>query len=85
MSGFFFKTVVQLVLLFGTETWVVTPCMVRVLEGFQEQVVRRLTGRLPRRQSGGKCYYTSVEMAREEAVFEKMEDYIRQSQNTVSY
>ena len=27
VSGFFFKAVVQAVLLFGAETWVVTPCM----------------------------------------------------------
>ena len=38
ISGFFFKFVVQLVLLFSAETWVVTPHMVRYLVGFQEQV-----------------------------------------------
>ena len=31
VSVFFFKVVAQAVLLFGAETWVVTPCMVRVL------------------------------------------------------
>ena len=50
VSGFFFKAIVQLVLLFGAETWVVTPCMVRILGGFQDQVEQRLTGRLPRRR-----------------------------------
>ena len=50
MSVFFFKDVVQLVLLFGVETWVVTPCMGRVLGVFQDRVVRRLTGRLLRRR-----------------------------------
>ena len=30
---FLFKSVVQLVLLLGTETWGVTPCMGQVLEG----------------------------------------------------
>ena len=38
--GFFFKSVVQSVLLFGVETWVLTPCMGRVLGDFQNQVVR---------------------------------------------
>ena len=33
VSKFFFKLVVQSVLLFGTETWVVTPLMGRVLGG----------------------------------------------------
>ena len=31
VSGFFLKSVVQSVLIFGAETWVVTPCMGRVL------------------------------------------------------
>ena len=33
VSGFFFKDVVQSVLLFGAETWVVNPRMGRVLGG----------------------------------------------------
>ena len=33
LSRFFFKDVVQLVLIFGAETWVVTPHMGRVLGG----------------------------------------------------
>ena len=36
VSGFFFKAVIQLVFLFGAETWVVTPRMGRVLGGFQD-------------------------------------------------
>ena len=36
--GFLFKSVVQSVLIFGEETWVVTPCMVRVLGCLQDQV-----------------------------------------------
>ena len=34
VSGVFFKAAVQSVLIFGAETWVVTPCMVRSLGGF---------------------------------------------------
>ena len=33
VSGFFFKAVVQAVLLFGAETWVVTPLMGKALGG----------------------------------------------------
>ena len=39
---FFFKAIVQSVLLFCAETWVVTPRMGRVLGGFQDQVERQL-------------------------------------------
>ena len=54
MSGFLFKAVVQAVLLFGSDIWVVTPCMVRVLGGFQDQVERRLMGRPPQLKTDGK-------------------------------
>ena len=58
VSGFFFKAVVQAVLIFGSETWVVNPCKVKALGGSQDQVARRLTGKLPRRTLYGKCTYT---------------------------
>ena len=54
VSGFFFKSVVQAVLLFATETWVVTLCMGRVLGGFQDQVARNLTGRIQWQWVDGK-------------------------------
>ena len=72
ISGFFFKSVVQSVLIFGAETWVITPCMGRVLGGSQEQVARLLTGRLLRRWHDKKRYYTSAAAAREEAGLEEM-------------
>ena len=43
---FFFMAVVQAVLFFGAENWVVTPRIGKALWGFQIQVARRLTGRL---------------------------------------
>ena len=41
----FFKAVVQAMLLFRVETWVLTQRMERDLESFQHRVVRRITGR----------------------------------------
>ena len=60
MSGFFFKAVVQAVLLFGSETWAVTPRMEKSMGGVQYQVERQLMGRLPRKKPDGKGTYTSV-------------------------
>ena len=74
MYGFFLKSVVQVVLVFGSDTWVVTPRMGRVLGGFQDQVALRLAGRLPQRKTDGKWDYTSAAMAREEAGFQIMEE-----------
>ena len=49
VSGKFFEALVQVVLIFGSETWVVTPCMGWSLGGFHHIVDRRITVRNPRR------------------------------------
>ena len=54
VSGFFFKALVQAVLLSGLETWVVTPRMGKAPGGFQDQGERRLTVRIPQRTTDGK-------------------------------
>jgi hypothetical protein len=43
----FYKSVAQTVLLFGSETWVVTPRMMNTLESFHRQVSCRIAGRSP--------------------------------------
>ena len=67
VSGNFFKEVVQQVLLFGAETWVVSPRMERALSAFIHGAARRLTGRQPRRGWDGKWFYPSLEGATKEA------------------
>ena len=76
VSVFFFKAVVQSVLLFSAETWVVIPRMGRFLGFFHDQAERRLTGRMLQRRLDGSWDYNSAEAAREEARFETMETYI---------
>ena len=56
-------------LIFVSETWVVTPGMGRVLGGLQDQVARQLMGQLLQCNSGCKWEYTSSAMARGEAGF----------------
>ena len=82
--GLFFNAMVQTVLLFGLETWVVTSRMGKALGGFQVQVAIQMTGRLPRRTPDGKWIYTLAVTSREEAGFLKMEEYIRRRHNTVA-
>ena len=84
VSGFFFKAIVQSVLIFDAEMWVVTPHIGRFLGGFQDQVARRLMGRLPQQILDGRWVYTSAEAAREEAGLELMETYIWKRHNTVA-
>ena len=45
VSGMFFKAVVQAVLLFGSDMWVMNPHMGRDLGSFHQRVVRLITGR----------------------------------------
>ena len=84
VSGFFFKAMVQAVLLFGSKTRVVTPIMGKAMGAFQAQVERRLTGQIPRRTPEGKWIYTSAATVQEETGLLMMEEYIRRCQNMVA-
>ena len=72
---------IQAVLLFGAETWVVTPHMGKALGGFHIQVYIRLMGQLLRRTKDRTWKYTSAAAARELAGFLTMEEYVRRRQN----
>ena len=84
MSGHFFKAVTQSVLLFGEETWVITPRMEQALSSFQHSIARRLTRRHTSRRGGGSWEYPSLEEAMLEAGFEGIGTYITRRQNTVA-
>ena len=85
VSGSFFKAVIQAVLLFGEETWVVTPQMGTALGGVQTQVVRLLTGQLPWRARNRTWKYTSEAAAMEAEVFMTIEEYVRRRHYTVAH
>ena len=48
-KGLFYKTIVQAVLLYSCETWVLTDAMIKVLESFHHKIARRITGKMVRR------------------------------------
>ena len=54
VSGNLFKAVVQAVILFGAETWVLTPSIEQSPESFLHGAARQITGRQPRRGGPGK-------------------------------
>ena len=82
--GTFFKSVVQATLLFGSETWVATPCIGRTLEGFHNWEARKLNRTKPQRQTNGiwVCPFLGEDM--EETVPGPVEEYITRRQNTVA-
>ena len=84
ISGNFFKAVVQQVLLFWAETWVVTPKMERALSRFLHGAARRLTGRQVRREKDWDWYYPSLEGAMKEAGLTDTRTSILKRQNTVA-
>ena len=74
--GNFLKAVVQQVLLFGAETWVVMPRMERALNSFMHGAARRIKGRQPRRGRDGKWFYPYLEGATKEAGFKYIQTSI---------
>ena len=54
--GIIYVEVVQAVIMYGSEKWVMTPRIGMVLDGFRHRVARSLTGIQPRRgRDGGWC------------------------------
>ena len=49
VSGMFLKVVVQVVLIYRSEMWIMNFCIVWSLGGFQHRVARIITGRQPQR------------------------------------
>ena len=75
---------VQQVLLFGAETWVVTPRMERALNSFIHGAERWIIGRQPQRGWEGKWFYPSLEGAMKEVGFTDVRTSINRIQNTVA-
>ena len=78
----FYKAVVQSVLLYGCETWVITPAVQRTLDGFHNRVTRQIAGRQPRRVNG-EWVYPPIAEARELAGLWPLNEYVRRRQQTL--
>ena len=84
-SGQIYLAVVQLVMLCGSETWVMTPRIGRVWGGFHHRVALRMTGRQPHRGRYGICVYPLLEAAMAEAGLQGVESYVSRLHNTVAH
>ena len=71
-------------LLFGAETWVVTPKMERALSAFLHGAARRLTGRQARRDKDRDWHYPSLEGAMKEAGLTDIRTPIMRRHNMVA-
>ena len=52
VSGLFVKAGVEAVLIFGAETWILTPRVERALNSFQHSFTQRINWRHSRREGG---------------------------------
>ena len=72
------------VMLYGLETWVMTPCIKRFLGGFHHRVALRLTGRQPRIGQESEYLYTLLLDAMAEVGLQEVLTYIPHNYNTVT-
>lgn len=82
--GMFYKAIVQSVLLYGSETWVVTPQMLKMLDGFHHRIARRITNKMPTRLGNDTWHYPPIQEALDDAGLYTITEYIQRRQNTIA-
>ena len=65
--GAMYKALAQLVLLYGSNSWVVMGEMLKVLTSFHHRLAQRITGMMTKGRTGGEWEYPYVEEAMESA------------------
>jgi hypothetical protein len=78
ISALFYKAVIQTVLLYGSETWVISGEILQLLTSFHHGIARRLTGRFPRPiAESDEWFYPSIRETRHLAGLITMDEYLR--------
>ena len=81
--GLFYMAIVQAVLLFGCETWVITDNMLAILDSFHHRVARKIANMVPKLLMDGSWQYPDLREAMRRAGLQSMETYIRRRQQTL--
>ena len=86
VCAMFYKATVQAVLLYGSESWNLTPSLLRRLEGFHIKAAWRMAAvHKPRKDAAtGEWTYPRTEDVLEEVGLYPMEHYIRKRRDTVT-
>ena len=86
VSGMFYKATIQAVLLFGSETWNLTPTALEQLEGFHVKAAWRMAKEHKPRldPETGKWQYPATKDVFEEVGLHTIEHYIRVRRDTVA-
>ena len=75
IAGMFYKAVVQTVLLYGCESWVLSKSMDKVLAGFHHRIARQLSGCTAKRRHGVWEYPPIAEALKTAGLF-PMDEYL---------
>ena len=84
IAGYFYKVVVQTVLLYGSESWVISKTRLRMLESFHRRVARYLCRRHIRKLEDGTWEYPPSEEILEQAGLYTIQEYIQRRRDTIT-
>ena len=83
-SGQIYLAVVQSVMLYGSEMWVLTSRIGSFLGRLHHRVTQRLTGRQPWQERYGVWVYPPLDSAMAEATLQYLKTYVYRHQNRVA-
>jgi len=81
--SYFYKVIVQAILLYGLETWVVSDSHLKQFRSFHSRVGRHLTGRHIRQLEDGSWFCPPTVDILEDASLQTIDEYIRHRRQTV--
>jgi hypothetical protein len=86
VCGVFYKSTVQSILLFGSETWTLSPVSLKSLEGFHIRATWRMEGKWPMKLPDGTWLYPKLAAVLDKVGLKTIAHYIGvQRQRIVSY
>ena len=83
VSGYFYKAIVQAVLLYGSETWVISRSQLKMLEVFHRRVARYLCRKHIRKLADGTWECPPTVEVLDEAGLHSIHEYISRRRETV--
>ena len=83
-DGTFYKAVVQVTLLFGADTWVMSPRIGKTLGGFHHRVFHWLVLMRPRQDIAPRWFHPPLDAVMASVGLEEVDMYVLRCQNTVA-
>ena len=83
VMGYFYKSIIQTVLLYGSESWVASETVLKQVRSFHHRVARYISGMHIRKNRDGTWTCPSSKDVLEKAGLKPLEEYIRKRRDTV--